>query len=257
MKKWTVLLGLMAAVLAGCKQAAVAPVVVFAAAGTAPAMKEMAAQFEKETGVPVVFNLANAGVLAKQLAEGAPADLFFSANEKWMDFAADKNVIQPETRRVLLTDQMVVIVPKGHAVAQDFTQPCSGPFVGRFAMGDGVTPLGIYAEQALSKLGWWDVLKPHMCIGDTVQKVLNYVALNEADAGIVFHSVASCSAAKVDEVGVIPASLHKPIRFPAAACVGASDSGLAFLEFMKSAKGSAIFEKFGWTVFAETERDHV
>lgn len=223
------------------------PVMVFAAAGTAPAMKAIAGLFEKQTGYHVVFNFANAGVLAKQLGTGVPADLFFSANDKWMDFAVDKAVIRPETRTVLLTNRMVIVVPKGKSVEVDFTQPCDGSvFNGRFACGDLVTPLGIYARQALSQLGWWEPLQSHLCVGDTVQMALNYVAMNEADAGVVFQSVARCSADKVDVVGEIPLTLHQPIRFPVAACKNASAEGLAFLEFLKSEQATVVFEEYGW-----------
>lgn len=254
MKKWAVLAGLF---LMGCTRPTGKPVTVFAAAGTASAMREIAGLFEAQTGTHVVFNFANAGVLAKQLASGASADVFFSANEKWMNFAADKEVIAAETRENLLSNHLVVVVPKGRAVRVDFTKPCAGRFDGRLAVGDSVTPVGLYAEQALSQLGWWKPLESHLCVGDTVQKVLNYVALNEADAGVVFQSVAICSADKVDIVGVIPSELHTSVRFPVAACAGASADGLAFLSFLKSEPAKHTFEKFGWRVINQKERDHV
>lgn len=253
MKRMMFLLGLAVALLSGCKKPEAKPVVVFAAAGTAPAMKEIAALFEKETGARVRFNFANAGVLAKQLGSGAAADLFFSANEKWMDFAADKGVIRPETRVDLLSNRLVVVEPRMNTNRRDFRLRERMQSYRRVAVGDPVTPVGIYTEQALSKCGCWACVASKACRGDTVQKVLNFVALGEADAGVVFQSVAVCSADKVDLVGVIPAELHKPIRFPVAACSGVTADGLKFLAFLKSAPAGEIFEKFGWNVIGRGE----
>ena len=222
---------------------------VYAAAGTAPAMKEIAAEFEKRTGTKIIFNFANAGVLAKQIENGGEAHIFFSANNKWMDYVQEKGLITPETRKVLLENEMVIIVPKGKAIAVDFTQPAAEQrFNGKFAIGDQSTPLGIYAKQAFTKLGWWEPLQNHLCVGETVNKALNYVALDEADAGIVFRSVASCAADKVDIVASIPAELHKPIRFPIAACKTTHPQANAFLEFTESTYAQNIFKKYGWNL---------
>ena len=225
------------------------PVRVFAAAGTAPAMKEIAAEFTEETGIQVVFNFANAGTLARQILAGAPFDVFFSANEKWMNCVEAEGATDPETRTVLLKDEMVVIVPKGRSISVDVTRPFGGQtFDGNFALGDQSTPLGIYAKQALTRLGWWEPLQSHLCVGDTVNKALNYVVLDEADAGIVFSSVASCAADRVDIVAVIPAELHRPIRFPIAAAAGAPPEAGRFLEAVRGESACRIFEQYGWTI---------
>lgn len=228
---------------------------VFAAAGTAPAMKEIAAAFTKETGTPVVFSFANAGVLARQIAAGAPFDLFFSANEKWMDAVEQTGAIDPATRTVLLENELVIIVPSGQAepAAGRFVKPWAGrPFAGRFATGDPSTPLGIYARQAFETLGWWEPLQGHLCAADTVNKALNYVALGEADAGVVFRSVASCAADRVDIVAPIPAALHSPIRFPIAAAAHARRDALEFLAALQQEPARRIFEHYGWSPFETT-----
>lgn len=238
------------------------PVRVFAAAGTAPAMKEIAAEFTKKTGTRVVFNFANAGVLARQITSGAPFDLFFSANEKWMDVVADAAAIDPETRTVLLENELVIIVPHGKSASPEFAGLLKNigvqappafnawncqKFTGRFATGDLSTPLGIYAKQAFEKLGWWEPLQGHLCAGDTVNKALNYVALGEADAGVVFRSVAMCAADRVDIVAEIPAELHRPIRFPIAAATDAGPEALRFLKALQQGAAFRSFIKFGWT----------
>ncbi len=227
------------------------PLIVYAAAGTAPAMKEIGAAFTAETGTPVVFNFANAGFLARQICQEDKAHVFFSANEKWMDYAEQAGRIAPESRQILLQDVLVVIVPKGQSLAVDLTKPRQqDTFQGWFAVGDQTTPLGIYAKQALTKLDWWETLKPHRVEATTVTAVLNYVVLDEVDAGIVFRSVASCSADKVDIVAQMPEELHKPIRFPVAACNNNHPATRPFLKFLKSTVAGETFRKYGWTLFS-------
>jgi molybdate transport system substrate-binding protein len=223
---------------------------IFSAAGTAPAMKEIAAEFTRQTGTPVVFNFANAGVLARQIIAGVPFDLFFSANDKWMDVVADAGAIDPATRIVLLEDELVIIVPRGQPVVLDFSKPWKNEtFAGRFATGDSSTPLGIYAREAFTNLGWWEPLQPHLCVGDTANKALTYVALGEADAGVVFRSIASCAAGRVDIVAGIPARLHHAVHFPIAAATGASPAALRFLQEVQSETAAGIFKKYGWTIW--------
>jgi molybdate transport system substrate-binding protein len=215
---------------------------IFAAAGTAPAMKDIARAYTLETGIPVTFNFANAGTLARQISAGAKFDLFFSANEKWMDYVERKGLIDPTTRITLLENEMVIVVPKGHSTDFDL----SAPDVDRFAIGDQSTPIGIYAKQAFTQLGCWNSLQPHLCVGDTVNKVLNYVALGEADAGVVFRSVAHCASNRVDIACTVPARLHGPIRFPIAAAKSSPDR-IAFIYYLQSQTAQKTFKKYGWT----------
>jgi molybdate transport system substrate-binding protein len=244
--------------LAACgktpQEQAATPLFVYAAAGTAPAMKEIAALFTRQSGTDVVFNFANAGMLAKQIEQDGTAHIFFSANEKWMDYIADKGKIVPHTRKILLTDELVIIVQKGKKRSVDFTQPAANQFFeGHFAVGDQSTPLGIYARQALSTLGWWDRLQNHLCVGDTVNKALNYVVLDEADVGVVFHSVASCTTGQVDIVAIIPSHLHDPIRFPIAACTTPHPQAEAFLAFTETPEACTIFKKYGWNLCKQNQ----
>ena len=226
------------------------PLCVYAAAGAAAAMKEIGAAFSAATGVPVVFNFANAGVLARQICHEDKAHVFFSANEKWMDYAEEAGKIDSASRQILLQDVMVVVVPEGRELCVDLTKPHLGQdFAGWFAVGDQTTPLGIYAKQALTRLDWWDTLQAHMVEANTVMAVLNYVALGEADAGVVFRSVASCYADKVDVVAEVPTQLHKPIRFPVAACNNPHAYAADFIRFLKSEVARSSFSKYGWTLY--------
>lgn len=226
---------------------AAAPLRVFAAAGTAPAMKEIAAEFTRRTGTVVVFNFANAGTLARQIIAGADFDLFFSANNKWMDTVDERGLINRKTRVALLTDEMVIIVPKGAKAAAEFAKPRANQvFTGRFAIGDKSTLIGLYAEEALTRLGWWAPLQPCLCAGTTVNQVLNYVVLGEADAGVVFRSIAFCAADRVDVVETIPTELHRPVRFPIAAAVSAGPEALQLLQFIKAE--NVTFKKYGWNL---------
>jgi len=228
------------------------PLMVYAAAGTAPAMKEIGAAFTAQTGIPVVFNFANAGFLARQICHEDKAHVFFSANEKWMDYVEQAGRIVPSSRQILLQDVMVVVVPKGKNLAVDLTKPRrEQTFDGWFVIGDQTTPLGIYAKQALTQLDWWETLKAHRVEATTVTAVLNYVVLDEVDAGIVFRSVASCSADKVEIVAQMPEELHKPIRFPVAACKNYHPASNRFLGFLKSDVARKAFSSYGWTLYGE------
>ena len=239
--------------IAACsKQDEQMPLMVYAAAGTAPAMKEIGAAFTAQTGIPIVFNFANAGFLARQICQEDKAHVFFSANEKWMDYVEQAGRIEPESRQILLQDVMVVVVPKGKTLAVDLTKPrLEQSFDGWFVIGDQTTPLGIYAKQALTKLGWWETLKPHRVEATTVTAVLNYVVLDEVDAGIVFRSVASCSADKVDIIAEMPEELHKPIRFPVAICKNHHPDSKRFLNFLKSDVAQKVFSQYGWTLYED------
>ena len=235
--------------LIGCTPRTCPPpsLTVFAGAGTAPAMNAIADAFTAQTGIHIAYNYANAAQLAKQLEAGTPADVFLSANRKWMQYAIGKGCINTATCTDLLTTDLVIIAPKNHPLSVDFTKPRQNQtFNGPFAIGDpGFSPAGIYAEQSFRVLGWWDTLKPHLMPADTINKVLHYVELNEADAGAVFRSVAALSK-QIEIMGTLPAETHKPIRFPVAQCADASSEAGRFIQFLKSSEASAIFAAFGW-----------
>lgn len=220
----------------------VSKLTVFAAASTTDVMNALAKRFVETGGVPVRFNFASSGALARQIQSGAPADLFLSANQKWMDVLADDGLIDSSTRVDLLRNRLVLIVPKGRTAVPDET------FSGRLAVGDiRSVPAGMYAKEALVHAGLFDTLRPKMVMAASVRGALMFVERGEADAGIVYKTDAKTSG-RVDTVFVFPEKSHSPICYPAAVCSGAASpvSARAFLTFLQSAEAAAVFQRYGF-----------
>ncbi|MBL8258387.1 MAG: molybdate ABC transporter substrate-binding protein, partial [Candidatus Competibacteraceae bacterium] len=143
---------------------AVEPITVYAAASATNAVQDLAALYQKEKGVQVRTSFAAASALAKQIEQGAPADMFLSADSKWMDYLDGKGQIVRDSRRDLLGNRLVLVAPEGKAFAvkleKGFDLP--GAFRGRWCSGDASVPVGQYARQALTALGWWGALEPRL-----------------------------------------------------------------------------------------------
>lgn len=219
-----------------------AELTVFAAASTTDAMKELAAAFTAKSGETVRFNFASSGALARQIQNGAPADLFLSANSKWMDTLEAAGDI--ESRIDLLSNRLVLIAPKGCAVTLDKT------FSGRLAVGDVKSvPAGMYAKEALESQGLFDILRPKMVMASDVRSALMFVERAEADAGIVYSTDAK-SSKRVAVVSVFPEASHAPIRYPVAICVAAAHPQAArdFMAFLQTDCARSVFEKRGFSV---------
>ncbi len=184
----------------------------FAAASLTNAMQDIAAEYKKEKNVDVISSFASSSTLARQIEAGAPADLFISADQKWMDYAAEKKSIDTATRETLLGNSLVVVAPKASAQgdltinkATDWTRLLNG---GRLAVGDPEhVPAGIYAK-ALQKLGAWETLSPKLAPAEDVRGALALVERNEAPLGIVYGSDAVASKG-VKVVGTFPEDSHK------------------------------------------------
>lgn len=220
--------------------------IVLAAASTTEAMNEVGALFEKKTGHAAQFSFGSAGALARQIQNGAPADVFISANEQWMDVLAKDGKINPATRTDLLANRLVLIAPKGREVVLD------EHFSGRLAVGDMKSvPVGMYAKQMMEKYGWFEALAPRLVSCDTVRNVLFFVERGEVDAGIVYSTDAKISE-RVTVVTVFPEESHDPIRYPAAVCAASARPAAAgeFLAFLASDGARAVFEKFGFSVIS-------
>jgi len=208
---------------------------VFAAASLKSALEEVAAAYEGE--VTLVF--AGSSALARQIAAGAPADLFISANVAWMDDLEARGRIVPDSRVDLLGNTLVAVAPRGAAPADPFDVP-------RLAMAlvDAV-PAGIYGKAALRHLGHWERLAPRVVQSDNVRAALAFVALGEVPLGIVYGSDA------VAEPGVVvvhrfAAESHPPIVYPAARIAGGGGAG--FLAYLQTPQARAIFEAQGFEV---------
>jgi len=228
-------------------------VTVFAAASLTNAISEIAAGYEKGKGIKVAGSFAGSAALAKQIENGAPADVFISADTRWMDYLQQRGRILPETRKDLLGNRLVVIAPTGRGFKMnankgfDFSQA----FVGRLCTGDlESVPAGVYAKQSLVALAWWDAIKPRIVGTQDVRAALAFVERGECAAGIVYETDAKVSD-KVELVARLPDETHAPIVYPVAAIAGSSPQARAFMEYLSSPQAAAIFTKHGFTVIAK------
>lgn len=198
------------------------------------------------------FSFASSSVLARQISQGAPADLFVSANQKWMDFLAEKNAIVPETRTNLVQNALVMIAPKNGQIAQlDVKNPqwqadLNGSYL---AVGDPAhVPAGKYAQEALTSLNQWAGVEDKLARANNVRAALALVEQGESPLGIVYATDAVASQ-KVKVVATFPADSHAPIEYPAAIVTGHNNpESEAFLAYLKSDEAKAIFQKFGFMV---------
>jgi molybdate transport system substrate-binding protein len=228
-----------------------AAVRVFAAASLTDAMADIAAAYEKQSGVPVTVSADSTSTLAKQIEQGAPCDLFISANAQWMDYVDEKSRIRKGTRVDLLGNILVLVAPRGERFDARFEREFDFAAAlgegGRLALGDPAhVPAGQYAREALQALGWWERVEPKVIPAADVRAALRLVERGEAAAGIVYGSDAR--AADVEVIGEIPSHLHAPITYPAALTVEAEKPAEALLEFLSSAEAAAIFRTHGFAV---------
>jgi molybdate transport system substrate-binding protein len=230
--------------------------VVFAAASMQTALDAIAPLFAKQTGITPVISYGSSGVLAKQIAAGAPAEVFISADVKWMNDLDGKKLLEPGTRRNLFGNALVLIEP---ADAQTLLKIAPG-FALAAAADDGriavctveSCPAGIYAKEALQKLGVWNAVEPKLAQGSNVRDALTLVARGEAKLGIVYATDANAES-KVKVVDVFPEASHSPIIYPAAVVAGTKDpAASAFLAFLNSAAAVKILKDQGFTILAQS-----
>lgn len=226
-------------------------VTVFAAASLTNAMQDIAAQYQKEKGVQVVSSFASSSTLARQIEQGAPADLFISADQQWMDYSISKQQIVENTRYTLLGNELVLVAAKASKIdsveIDDKTQWTKLLGDSRLAVGDpDHVPAGIYAKEALQKLGAWSTLEPKLARASDVRGALALVEREEAPQGIVYGSDAIASK-KVKVVGTFPASSHKPVEYPMAIVKDHEKPEVrAFYDYLKTPAASAIFKQYGF-----------
>lgn len=227
-------------------------ITVFAAASLTNAMQDIAQAYKKANRVEVVSSFASSSTLARQIEAGAPADLFISADQKWMDYAVDKKSIDKATRTTLLGNSLVVVAPKA-SDRSDITINAKTDWAsllqgGRLAVGDpDHVPAGIYAKEALQKLGAWETLSPKLAPAEDVRGALALVERNEAPLGIVYGSDAVASKG-VKVVGTFPEDSHKKVEYPLAIVDGHKNATVtAFYDYLKGPEASAIFKRYGFT----------
>jgi molybdate transport system substrate-binding protein len=226
-------------------------ILVFAAASMKNALDEVDSAFARESGITVVVSYDASSALMKQIEQGAPADVYISADQQWMDYGSERKLIDDSTRVNLLGNKLVLIAGK----ETKFSDVTVGPGLdlaklagdGRIATGDvRAVPVGIYAKGALQKLGLWDSAAPKLAMVGNVRAALVLVARGEAPLGIVYATDAKVEPA-VKIIGVFPDDSHDPIIYPAAATANAKPAAKFYLNFLRSAATRSIFESFGFS----------
>src|SRR4030081_2191348 len=223
----------------------------FAAASMKNALDDIDAAYTAKTGVKITVSYAASSALAKQIEQGAPADVFISADTDWMDYAISKKNINEPTRVNLLGNSIVLIAPKDSKVDNvnigpgfDLAKLAGG---GRIAPGDvKAVPVGKYAKAALEKLGSWQAAEPKFAMADSVRAALTLVARGEAALGIVYATDAKIEPG-VKIVGTFPSDSHPPIIYPVAATTTAKSEASDYLAFLRSSAAKTVFEKYGFT----------
>lgn len=249
-----VLIALVAAGLAAASLPAAAQektLTVFAAASMKNALDDINAEYLKAHGVKVTASYAASSALAKQLEQGAPADVFASADLEWMDYSSQKKTIKDDTRVNLLGNKLVLIAPKDSKIDKvDIAQGFDLAKVigdGRIATGEvNSVPVGKYAKGALEKLGIWASVEKKFAMADNVRAALALVSRGEAVLGIVYETDAKVEPG-VKIVGAFPADSHPAITYPVAATATAKPDAAAYLNFLRTNAAKAVFEKYGFT----------
>jgi molybdate transport system substrate-binding protein len=248
------LAGFAAYIVAASAEAASArshPVLVFAAASLKTALDAIAAAWHRETGGRATISYAASSTLAKQIDNGAPAELFISADEGWMDYLRERTLIDPKTRIDLLGNRLVLIAPAESAarvtIAPGFA--LAGLIGdGHLAMADpAAVPAGKYGKAALQKLGVWSSVETRVAAAENVRAALLLVARGEAPLGIVYQTDAAAEPG-VRIVGTFPPDTHPPIVYPMALTPAAGPEAAAFATYLSGPAARALFEAQGFTV---------
>ncbi|MGC9418094.1 MAG: molybdate ABC transporter substrate-binding protein [Rhodovulum sp.] len=236
-------------------QAAADDVTVFAAASLANAMAEIETGFEAATGHDLTVSLAASSALARQIQQGAPADIFISANPGWMDALEADGLVEPGTLRDLLSNAIVLIAHDADTTPVEIAPDLDLAGLlgeGRLAMAlvDAV-PAGIYGKAALDSLGLWNQVAPQVAQTDNVRAALALVAAGEAPLGIVYATDATAEP-RVAVIGTFPADSHPPIVYPAADLANRDSAAeAAFMAYLTGPEARAAFERQGFTLLAE------
>ena len=223
---------------------------VFAAASMKNALDDIDAAYTVKTGVKITVSYAASSALAKQIEQGAPADVFISADTDWMDYAVRKKNIDQPSRVNLLGNSIVLIAPKDSEIDNvkigagfDLAKLAGD---GRIATGDvTAVPVGKYAKAALEKLGSWPAAEPKFAMAESVRAALTLVARGEAALGIVYSTDAKAEPG-VKIVSTFPADSHPAIVYPVAATVTAKPGTSDYLAFLRSTAARTILEKYGF-----------
>jgi molybdate transport system substrate-binding protein len=222
--------------------------VVFAAASLTDALKEIGASYEDSTHVHVTYNFAASNVLARQIAAGAPADLFASADETKMDWLEQKKMVVAGTRVALLSNTLAIVVAADSRLAIHSAADLARPEVRSIAIAEPQSvPAGIYAKEHLEKLGLWKKIIDRVIPVENVRAALAAVEAGNVDAGIVYRTDSGISK-KVKIAYEVPRAEGPKISYPFAVLTSSSDEAAArrFLDYLGSPVGRAVFDRYGF-----------
>ncbi len=250
--KWLVPLVACILLLVGCSSEKTndepIEIIISAAVSLTDALEEMQEIYEKKHNVELTFNLAGSGTLAQQIQQGAPIDLFISANQNWMDTLEDENVIDASTRKDVTGNTLVLIAHKDSSLSYQSFEEISPGDVDEIAVGNPESvPAGGYTKDTLKSLGMWETLSDHIILAKDVRQVLTYVETGNADIGFVYESDALTSD-DIQMLATAEEGLHDPIIYPGAIIDDSKhpEEVQAFLDYMLSEEGQDILATHGF-----------
>lgn len=223
---------------------------VFAAASLTESLTAIGEAFEAANpNIKLSFNFDSSGTLEKQIESGAAADVFLSAAKKQMDALADGGYIMDGTRKDLLTNRVVLIVPDGSALGLKAFEDVAGDQVKLVALGNKDMPVGQYTEEIFTTLGLWDTVFTKASLGVTVKEVLSQVESGAVDCGVVYVTDAM-TAKGVTVVAEAPEGSHKPVVYPGAVLKSSvnADAAKAFLAYLSTPDAASAFTAVGFTM---------
>lgn len=227
------------------------PVTVFAAASLKNVLDEAGAAYARQGGAPVRFSYAASSAIARQIEQGAPADVFVSADLAWMDYVSEKGLVAAGTRRNLLSSRLALIAPADSTLKLKVAKgmPIGRALgSGRLALAGPDVPAGRYGRAALASLGVWPQVETRLASAENVRTALLFVARGEAPLGVVYDTDAKVDP-RVKILGLFPENTHPKIVYPAAVLARSKNPGAArFLAWLQGPQGRKVFVKHGFTV---------
>ncbi len=221
----------------------------YAAASLTDALTELGAAYQKvHPDVVIKKSFAGSSTLAKQIENGAPADIFISADNDWGDYLQKRGLLVNESRKKLLGNELVLIAPVDSKVSVllDPAFNLNTSFSGRLCMGDPASvPVGKYAKQSLTKYNWWDKIESRIVGTEDVRTALAFVERAECGLGIVYKTDAQLSK-KVKVIAIFPAASHAPIEYPGALTKSAGADAKTFWAFLQSDDAKTVFARYGF-----------
>ena len=232
-----------------CGAAYAGEVRLYAAASLTDALTEISDLYEKShAGISVKKSFAGSSTLAKQIENGAPADLFISADGDWVDYVQKRGLLNDASRKKLLSNELVLIAPIESKVniLLDPAFNLNTAIRGRICTGDPASvPVGKYARQSLEHYNWWNKIESRLVGTEDVRTTLSFVERGECELGIVYKTDAILSK-KVKLVATFPNASHKPIEYPGVLTKAANDDAKAFWIFLQGKEAESVFTRYGF-----------